>query len=66
MAIASDGGHWVQMRRIMPAFVGLDSNELTQMIWNVGGDAASGGPGRSGGHAPHALTEQDTRIMTSS
>ena len=24
MAIASGGGHWVQMRRIMPAFEGLD------------------------------------------
>lgn len=24
MAIASGGGHWVQMRRIMPAFDGLD------------------------------------------
>jgi UDP-N-acetylglucosamine:LPS N-acetylglucosamine transferase len=24
MAIASGGGHWVQMRRIMPAFAGLD------------------------------------------
>jgi UDP-N-acetylglucosamine:LPS N-acetylglucosamine transferase len=24
MAIASGGGHWVQMRRIMPAFAGLE------------------------------------------
>jgi UDP-N-acetylglucosamine:LPS N-acetylglucosamine transferase len=24
MAIASGGGHWVQMRRIMPAFEGMD------------------------------------------
>ncbi len=24
MAIASGGGHWVQMRRLMPAFEGLD------------------------------------------
>ncbi|MGI9354665.1 MAG: hypothetical protein ACR2PF_05845 [Rhizobiaceae bacterium] len=67
MAIASGGDHWVQMRRIMPAFEGLGSNDLTQMIWSVGGAASSsGGPGRSSGHASHALAEQDAPNRTSS
>jgi UDP-N-acetylglucosamine:LPS N-acetylglucosamine transferase len=41
MAIASGGGHWVQLRRIMPAFEGLD-------VFYVSLDASSAAdvPGR--------------------